>query len=309
MQELATRGQGPVSIARELSAIHSLSVSPGTVRHWIVGDRRPQQRNIFKPGPSPALSYIIGANIGDGCDLAASSCVKLEVTDIDFARTYNTNMATLFSRNHPNKVLARRFKDNRMPMYVVKYASKQLAELLRLPLAELLKIAFAFPREFLRGFFDAEGHVDVSITKYLRLRVGVENSDRRLLLKVRQLLRELKVASIIERKRKAGTIKVIRDTAFVMRRTSYSVTNGKIADVKRFAAGIGFSIQRKTRKLEDALSLSETCEARTRPVVWKQLYSKKGGEWVRRESPSLNQSKSIKGDVKGPSTRAGRLVW
>lgn len=80
-------------------------MSPGTVRHWIVGDRefQIQRRSIFKVEPSPALGYVIGANIGDGCTLTEDWIVKLEVADCDFAEAYNARMASLFSRAKPNK--------------------------------------------------------------------------------------------------------------------------------------------------------------------------------------------------------------
>jgi len=264
-----------------------MSISPGTVRHWMVGDRNPlggKVRNLLKKESSPALSYIIGANIGDGCTLTDNWIVKLEVTDRDFAEAFNSNMAVLFSRETPNKILVKRFKVERLPMYVVRYSCKPLVELLRLPLKELLEIALKFPREFLRGFFDAEGHVDVGVGDQFHLAVGAENSNKSLLLRVKQLLAELGIASRFECKRKAGTIKVIRGEAFVMRKTTYSVIVGKVSDVREFAKKIGFSIHRKNQKLKDALSIIATRNARARPAIWKQMYSKIRGEWVRKEN-------------------------
>lgn len=191
---MSTEDSSPVSLARRLSASHSLSLSPGTIRHWIVGDRKLQRRNSFKPRPSRELSYIIGSNIGDGCTLTQSHIVKLEVADLDFAKTFNNQMAMLFNRRSPNKMLVRR-EAGRLPMYIVKYSCKQLVELLRLPLKRLLDIAFAFPRDFLRGFFDGEGHVDVGVTNSLQLSVGAENSNRSLLFRVKKLLHNLRIFS------------------------------------------------------------------------------------------------------------------
>lgn len=145
-------------------------------------------RNIFEAKPSKALSYIIGANLGDGCRLAKSGCVKLEVTDLDFAQTFNSNMAKLFLRDAPNKILKRRFETGRLPLDIVKYVSRQLTDLLMLPLKKLLRIAFAYPREFLRGFFDAEGHVDVAAGNSFELAVGFVNSNRTLLVRIRRAL-------------------------------------------------------------------------------------------------------------------------
>lgn len=272
----------PVSIAKQLSASYGLSLSPGTVRHWMVGDRKSKVRNIFKERPSPELSYIIGANKGDGCTMAKSGIVKLEVTDMDFAQAFNANMVALFSRAKPNKILVRR-RVGRLPMYIVKYFSRQLVHFLRQPLKKLLELASAFPREFLRGFFDAEGHVDVTATKSLQISVDAENSNRWLLLRVQKLLNHLHMFSRIDRKREAGSVKVIRNKSFMMKQTSFSVVISRLDDVKRFAKMIGFSILRKANKLDDALSIIRLFEAKNRPAEWKQLYSKENGEWVRRD--------------------------
>lgn len=178
--------------------------------------------------------------------------------------------------------------DRRLPMYIVKYSSKQLVKLLRLPLKELLEIASVYPKEFLRGFFDAEGHVDVGIGRYLLLSVGAENSSRTLLYAIRRLLAAaLNIGCRIYRKRRAGSTKVIRGKVFVMRWTSYSLILTRIDDVKRFAATVSFSIHRKAQKLKDALSVLATVVPRDRPVAWKRLYSKRSGEWIRRKSTTL----------------------
>ena len=111
VQELAVNDGSPVNIARRLSETHSMSISPGTIRHWMVGDRTPQGRkgpNIFKPEPTRVLSYVIGANRGDGCTLTKSWIVKLEVTDLDFAQTFNRCMAKIFGRRSPNRILKAR---------------------------------------------------------------------------------------------------------------------------------------------------------------------------------------------------------
>lgn len=217
---MARKGLGGITIARQLSEEFSLKVCPGTINHWIYGDRKkPRLRNIFREVPSPALSYIIGANKGDGCSLV-SGCVKLEVTDFDFAETFNGRMAQLFLRDHPNKILVRRFGIERLPLFVVKYSSQQLAKLLRRPMRELLELALFYPSEFLRGLFDAEGHVDVAAEREFRVHVGAENSSSELLIAVRRILSEVfDIDSSIYRKRKSGSLKVIRGERFRMRRT------------------------------------------------------------------------------------------
>jgi hypothetical protein len=163
---------------------------------------------------------------------------------------------------------------------------------------ELVDILYSLAQKL--AAFDAEGHVDVGVRKYLLLTVGAENSNRRLLQEIRQLLKTaLNVASRIYRKRKKGSTKAIRGKTFVMRHTSYSLIIARIEDVKRFAATVGFSIQRKTRKLEDVLVVCSTFAPRDRPAEWKKLYLKERGEWVRRESAPPFQSKGIKQKLSG----------
>ncbi len=284
VKRLAETNSSPVSIARQLSVLHSLSLDPGTVRHWVVGDRNPLiQRSRFNKEPSRELSYIIGSIIGDGCIVPKEKVVKLEVADRDFAEAFNTNMARLFSRRTPNRIMVKRFKVDRLPLYVVRYCSGQLERLLESPLAKLLEIASVFPREFLRGLFDAEGHVDVGVGRTLHLTVGAENSDRHLLLYARRLLDSLGIDSRIYQKRRAGSSKVIRGAEFLMKQTSYSLVIGKIECMRVFAEEVGFSISRKLGKMQDAIRLIDAVEAPARPRSWVQLYSKEKGEWIRRE--------------------------
>jgi DNA endonuclease len=297
--ELAKEGQGPSGIARQLHDFYSLRISPGTLRHWIVGDREPkrntQHKNIFKHEPSPELSYIIGANIGDGCTLTKGWCVKLEVTDLDFATTFNASMAYLFSRASPNKILTRNGV-GRLPMHVVKYSSKQLTRLLRMPMTKLLELAFAFPREFLRGFFDAEGHVDVKVSvQGFHVCAGVENSNIRLLQRIKHVLFTVwQIHSNINRKRLAGSLKMIRGKTFRMRKTSFTLLINKLDDLGKFARQIGFSIKRKEQKLEDAFSIIARHEPKDRAEKWAQDYFKLRGEWVKRQFHDSNESKVLR---------------
>lgn len=239
--------------------------------------------------------------MGDGCILTKNWCVKLEVTDFDFASTFNVNMATLFSRTNPNTIPTRN-EVGRLPMYVVKYSSKQLAQLLRLPLRKILELAFAYPVEFLRGFFDAEGHVDVRASgEGFSISAGVENSNIRLLRRIKQILLTLcQIGSVINRKRKAGSLKVIRGKAFRMRKTSFTLMINRLDDLQKFAKQIGFSITRKNQKLEDAFSIVAKYRPKERAEKWAQNYLKLRGEWVNRKSHSSNESKVLMKDCPAP---------
>ncbi len=113
--------------------------------------------------------------------------------------------------------------------------------------------------------------------------VGAENSNRELLARVKKILRTVfHIDSKVRRKRKSGSLKVIRGLAFSMRRTSFSLLIEKINDVKKFEEQIDFSIARKNRKLRDALTIFEKYGRKGGSGEWAKFYFKKGGEWVRR---------------------------
>ena len=89
---------------------------------------------------------------------------------------------------------------------------------------KLLELASVYQVEFLRGFLDVEGHVDVRATgKRFSVSVGVENYDIRLLRRVKQILKTCQIDSIINRKRKSGSLKVIRGKTFRMRKASFTL--------------------------------------------------------------------------------------
>ena len=100
---------------------------------------------------------------------------------------------------------------------------------------ELREITSLFPRDFLRGFFDAEEHVNVGSGSGFQAAVGAENSGKPLLLRVELLLEEPGVAFRFDRKRKAGTINTIGGIGSAMRKTMYAVLIGKVAEVRKSA--------------------------------------------------------------------------
>jgi hypothetical protein len=101
---------------------------------------------------------------------------------------------------------------------------------------------------------------------------------------------------IINRKRKAGSLKMIRGNAFRMRKTSFTLLINRFEDLQKFEKQIGFSITRKNQKLEDAFSIVAKYRPKERTEMWAQNYFKLRGEWVKRQSHSSNESKILMKD-------------
>jgi hypothetical protein len=178
----------------------------------------------------------------------------------------------------------RKFNGERLPLFVVKYSSEQLTRLLCEPLGRLLKLAFVLPRDFPRGFFDAEGFVEVAAKDVFGVCVGAENSNRALLSGTRRILRStFHIGSTMRRKRKSNSPKTIRGESFLTRRTSYRLLIARVDDIERFRSLVGFSICRKMEKLEDAERVLEIEGPRRRSAARRETYLKQNGEWVKRQ--------------------------
>jgi len=264
-----------------LSSLYSAKVPSRTVGHWLAGDRTPRTYNTFEEEPSSSLSYVIGAVLGDGSLIPKSNIVKLEVADREFADQFNEAMSSLFGRAQ-NRVSIRRFESERLPLYVVRYSSRQLLNLLQRPLSELNDYVSPYPTQFLRGFFDAEGYVSVSAQKCFSLRVGAENSSHELLLLVSSILsRNLGIRHSLRLRRKAGFKKRIRGEKFESQKTSGLVEIRNLEEISKFRELVGFSIHRKMDRLSDALLFREMGSKKA-CKTWKLNYVKQRGEWIRR---------------------------
>ena len=149
-------------------------------------------------------------------------------------------------------------------------------------MSELWKLANAYPSDFLRGFFDAEGHADIGAKSKLSIAVGAYNCDRLLLEFVKRALStNFGIYATIHLRRLAGTLKVIRNEPFFTKRASYSIYIQRLGDIVRFSRRIGFSIRRKQEKLNEAIKIYHEKGPKLLVSIWKQLYSKYKGEWLR----------------------------
>lgn len=282
----AKDGMGAIRIAEILSRRYSLGISPRTIGRWIAGDRHPRVGNAFQDEPTAELSYVIGAVYGDGSLVPRSNVVKIEVTDKEFAERFNQTISHLFGRDIQNRILIRCFSSlHRLPLYVVKYASSQLMLLLRRPIGELDQFIRAYPREFLAGFFDAEGYVSVSARIKLSVVVGAENSDPALLSLVKSVLHDnLGIGCTLFMKRPEKSKKTIRGQTFETRHPVYSLLMSKNHDVANYLTNVGFSIPRKMEKLRDAVWLLEEFSPTKAASFWILLYEKRSNEWIKKGS-------------------------
>ena len=220
------RGWGSCKIEKELGV-----VDRRTIVSWIHEGRRPVVIGVFDETPPPALSYLLGARYSD-CTVT-NNVFKLEAMDKDFVKEFNRCLSKVMRR--PYKI----GKDKRG--WRTEVAVRSILDFMQRPLDKHRSIIDAYPREFLRGFFDGEGHVG----GYKRGRcvygyISAKNTNFAVLKYVRELLNRLSICctlyKIRESKRKCKPYLMM------------TINRGK--DVKRFYKMVGFSIGRKARKLE-----------------------------------------------------------
>lgn len=214
--------------------------SSGAVRH------KASRLGITKRKPievSPELCYLIGAALGDGniCHYQGNYCLRISVRDIDFIKEVNKNVYRILG--HPYKVQVRDV--NRCPFFTVAIYSKELYRLLSSDFNELGKIVAAYPSNFLRGVFDAEGGVFSSQKKERFYKtIHLSNTSLTLVKLIHNFLDQLGIHSTLTSfKEKPKIIKGLKLLSYPKR--CYKLRIYEKESIMKFYKKIGFSIQRK----------------------------------------------------------------
>jgi intein-encoded DNA endonuclease-like protein len=137
---------------------------------------------------------------------------------------------------------------------------------------------------------DSEGAVKVSTVKWkslrwLSLNISITNSDLELLRYTKCLLKKcFGINSIIKGNQKMGSVFFSGGKRYVRNKDSYELVIGALSDVRRFSSDLGFSINKKQRKLHDAIRIFDESEKPSeRFDRWLELYEKRNSKWVRKD--------------------------
>ena len=244
--------------------------------------RPPRNQGKLQFQPSRELSFIIGSFLGDGSFVEDSDYhhhVKLAVRDRDFAEAFNLAVGHILGRK-TNKLIITH--DLGKVYYESKYSSRSLGLFLSSPLEELRPFADAYPADFLRGIFSADGCAGVYVDhSYLRLQIVLGNSDPELLGLVRFLLEShFQLHSNTYLKKRKGSTWKNGSKTVVLRKDAYTLQIQRDHDVRVFVDKIGFVIARKQHVAEQAILLNRTIGSSRAAVEWRKHCSqKKGGRW------------------------------
>jgi len=253
--ELRRQGLGYKRIKKKIEELCNVSLSISTISRWCRkicsphnGCRVPSVKFLE---PSPELSQVIGTVAGDGFATKKNGneyVIGARVKDGDLIEEFSRCLGKVLGRDPPRP---RQEKDG---AFVVEVESKALYELLRKPIdinriAPFVEHCEECMRRFARSFFDSEGSVDKDG------KIRCYNSDLQLLQYVRKILNILGIRTTRPK------ICTKKGTAFFDRRRGKTYTAKKdvyricvrMSDVLRFYQRIGFTIQRKQKRLEEYL--------------------------------------------------------
>jgi len=254
--ELRREALGYKRIKKKIKELYNVSLSISTISRWC--------RNICSPyngcrvpsieflEPSPELACVIGAVAGDGWVKKKDNEYKVgvESKDIEFIEEVSICFGKILGKEPP-KPIQRKKKSN---VFMVEVGSKALCELLKKPLdinriAPFVEHCEECMRRFVRSFFDSEGCVrkDGQIYCY--------NTDIQLLQYVRKILNLLGIRTTEPKiKTKKGTtiFNRINGKTYTAKKDVYYI-RVIASDTLRFYRLVGFTIQRKQKRLEEYL--------------------------------------------------------
>jgi len=242
----------PEIITRIENQYH-VTLAKSTISGWVSGANRPQNAgHFFIPTPTPELAYVIGVKTGDASlnvKVESSQCrIRLQAVDREFVQAFNLAVAkTLGCPAH------RLWKGTTAREIHVEFGSYLLHSFLSKPWVGLKKFIehdeFC-AAAFLRGFFDSEGCISPSGE------ITASNSDVELLNYVRDLLESffgiLTTGPRICTRR--GSLMVKGGKSFRRRVDCYYIYVRKQSQ-EGFHVHVGFTIERKRRRLLDALGI------------------------------------------------------
>lgn len=269
------------TVRRELAGRFPVLPSRMTLQRWLNGETSPTtSMNKFDSTPSDALSFFLGAWIGDGWadENDGGKRMRLKVRSKSFATEFAHSATKVLSKSSPYRVWTT--EDEGGKWYNVKATSLTLYRFVNQPFEDFRATIIQNPKGFLRGFFTAEGNPSVSLSRRFGLNVAVDlsNSDYPLLQEAQSMLcllgfRPARIRLTMPK----GSI----TNKGVATKSGWLLKLLKFCDVEKFSNDIGFADDVKQSKMIDALDLIRTYGSKDAGRRWTGSYKKYKGTWVR----------------------------
>jgi intein-encoded DNA endonuclease-like protein len=243
-------------IIDEIQRRYGIRISKSLVSEWLRGLHSPYNGRYVPSveflGPSEELAYVIGVRLGDG--YTSANRIRLKVKDLEFATEFGRCLSKVLEKRPVKPKYL-----NSMGRYDVTVDSKTLYELLKKPvnldrLKKYIEHCERCMAAFLRGFADSEGSVDK------RGYITISNTNYELLIYIKDLLKRLNIESTgpWPQRRQGKTFYNPK----TMKRYTYNkdcyYIYVKTNSIINFYKNIGFTIERKKRRLENYVKKHQT---------------------------------------------------
>lgn len=236
---------------------NGIEIKYETIRRWVKGEREPSKKLNTIQKFDKNLPYVIGLLIGDGCFYKVmkngsynNGRITLGVKDKDLAQKFALSISYIFGNKRKYKV--KWSKDKKV--YIVELHSKELVELLLRQFNDLIKIIKISEISFIKGFFDAEGCINIKYQKNrIYPRIFLTNSDIELINYVKNYFKRIGIRSNVQINTKKGKEKTILNRNTKTTKDCYNLSIENFQGIKKFADEINFTINRKKSKLNNVI--------------------------------------------------------
>ena len=245
-----------------------------TIYYWIAGRGKP---NITPLKICPELGYVVGALMSDSA--LSNDKIRLKVKDEDFAKEFAHALKEVTGKEYKVKA-----KDE---YYIVDLGGSALRYIVKSGLWKV--IAFLYSKEFLQGLYDGDGGACVSIDRFkpeFQAVIILANSNLEFLTFVKKILLEkFGIHCSIKLDRRRGEKIIFQNQEYTLKRSCWKLVIKRQEDLVKFYKLIGFRIQRRQRKLRDAIEILREHESnKERVEAWLKKYTKVNNRWIPKPS-------------------------
>ena len=291
---LQNSGLGYKRIIKRIAEEDKIKIPLSTLSYWFNNEvKMLGGKNYFKAEPSPELSYIIGCMHGDASisfnEKKQEYNLSLSAIDKDFVEKFSFSVSKLL-RKEKNYPL---WKCARGHIYNTHIRCKELYNFIK-EIKKDFEKAKPFiekhPKEFVQGLADSEGCAQISAGKKFECKVVIAYSTNLPLLKYTKELLKNKFrinSNLILHKRKGITDSIIDGRPITRILDVYRLYINRNEYISKFISQINFAMQRKKERIETGFFILQKYSRKKGPIIWKQIYKKRGNFWVKKNPNAL----------------------
>ncbi len=288
-RELHRQGLGYRRIQRILYEEYGVHIHRSTLSYWLRNIHTPYGRiKQLDKTDMDSYAYIIGASIGDAylrmkkdVEGYMKHLIIMRVRDREFIEEYNRRLMKIIPGLKP------KIKQGRRGFYETTIYNKLLWLEIKKYQENPSKIYQDLKnnkQHFLKGIYDAEGFISVSVGRFFSGSICLINTSYDLCSVVSRFLTELGMYNRIETIDRRGEPVVVDGWLGRVNKIVYIVIFSSYRNIIRFRDLIGFTIRRKMEKLNDFIEIRVNYGYKSEAKQeWMKRYVKIKNRWIKKK--------------------------